>query len=82
MDVIGTIETVMGFMKPDDLAELIALSVKDKEEKFIELFVKSISRMECYKNNIQIANSGYIEQQFKAKIDYVVRDLKEKEVNP
>ena len=39
MDVIGTIETVMGFMKPDDLAELIARSVKDKEEKFIELFV-------------------------------------------
>lgn len=82
MDVIGTIETVMGFMKPDDLAELVARSVKDKEEKFVELFIKSISRMECYKNNIDSANVGYIEHQLKAKIDYVVKDLKEKEVNP
>lgn len=82
MDIMGTIEVVMNVMKPDDMAELIARSTEDREQKFIDLFIKSISRMECYKNDIDIANAGYIESQINNKLSKILADLKEKEINP
>lgn len=82
MDIMETIETAMGFIKPDDLAELAARSVKGKEAKFTELFVKAISRMECYENGIHIINAGYIENQLKLKLNHLMDGLKHEEANP
>lgn len=82
MEIISTIDMFMGMMKPDDIAEFVASSITGKEDKYENILIKSLSRIECHKNGIDINNAGYIEHQIKLKIDYVVKDLKEKVVNP
>lgn len=82
MDITGTLEVLIKIMKPDDIADLTAISLIGKEERFIELFIKAISRMGCNKYSVDSANIGYIETQLKLKLEHLLTDLKEKEKNP
>lgn len=82
MDIFSTLDIFIGVMKPDDIAELTAMQLSGKEHKYSELLTKVLSRIICNRDGIDISNAGYIEHQIKCKVDYLVKDLKEKEINP